>query len=166
MNKTDLIENKTDKDIEREMELTFDLLQKNLKSGSAEPPPQVDAFIKAAAKTRAKRLQRNSSRRFILWFSSAAAVFAFSFSILWLNSLQTAAPGEASPVPMKTAGTQQTAAQTPVMTAAHTASDLDWTDVFSEMSDLSGELNSTENYVAAIADYDREFAIFSMTASE
>lgn len=140
----------------------FESLKQNLQQNTPEPPEKIDSFIKAAARQRLKKQSKKSKTYFIFWSTGIAAVFAFSFSFMYINSTQQISP--AAPV----ATAKQASAATPAATSVQTAAaetdteitDLAWNDVMLELNDFSSDLNDTDMEVAAFSTWDQNYAIF------
>lgn len=141
----------------------FESLKQNLQQNTPEPPEKIDSFIKAAARQRLKKQSKKSKTYFIFWSTGIAAVFAFSFSFMYISSTQPASPEG----PVATT-TNQASATTPAATSVQTAAaetdteitDLAWNNMMLELNDFSSELNDTDMEVAAFSTWDQNYAIF------
>ena len=96
----------------------------------SEPSEKLDAAIKEAAREAARRHMRRSFPPFLLWAAGAAAAFALSFIVLLHNHGQPASMGG------------ETASASRLEAAA---SDWDMSDLYVELSDISGSFLETES---------------------
>ncbi len=128
-------------------------MQRQLHLDLPEPPPQIDSFIKAAARRQLKKRKVSQNKQFMLWSCGIAATFAVSFSFLYFNGIQQ------PDAPVVTADNHSTAAA-PAGGAAIALTEkepaiqeLAWEDVLTEISELSGEINEADLDVSIVAAY-------------
>ena len=134
-------------------ETFFATLQQKLQQDLPEPPAQLDSFIKAAARQQLKKKKTTQNKQFILWSCGIAAAFAVSFSCLYFYGMQEPVTDNVTPVERATAvlpAASQNIAQT---TTDLTAPESAWADFFTEISDLSSEINETDMEVSVVAAY-------------
>ena len=123
------------------------VMQQCLHRDLPEPPPQVDSFIKAAARQQLKKNKVSQHKQFMLWSCGIAVAFAVSFSFLYFSGIQQPA------APVSAADNRSTAPMTAQNEKNPGLPELAWEDVLTEISELSGEINETDMEVSVVAAY-------------
>lgn len=140
----------------------FTSVKQSLQQDAVQPPAQLDSFIKAAARQRAKKLQNRTKKYLLFWSSSIAAAFAVSFSAFYLTSLQTADHTNASPAAPQDLVSGNVSSTQQVANNNETGmSDFALLDVLIQIDTLSDELNDTDMEVTAISAWDQGYSMLS-----
>lgn len=142
----------------------------SLKQGlqqTAEPPAQIDSFIKAAARQRLKKNSRTQKKLIFFWSGSIAAALAVSFSFIYFTSVQEGTPGAEYDF-QQIATTQDFSAQSIANNKItnNEQTNIAWTDVLTEISELSSDFNEADLDIAAVSAWDMGYSALNSLSTE
>ena len=142
-------------------------LKAELKHSAAVPSAQIDSFIMAAARQNLKKNQRAQKKRILFWSGSIAAAFAISFSILCFTTMQEQSPVASNTLQL-TGETNRFSADRLANNTVTTSdqSNLAWTDVLTEISDLSDDFNEVDLDIAAVSAWDMSYTALTSNPFE
>lgn len=142
----------------------------SLKQGlqqTAEPPAQIDSFIKAAARQRLKKNSRTQKKLIFFWSGSIAAALAVSFSFIYFTSVQQGTPGAEYDF-QQIATTQNFSAKSIANNKItnNEQTNIAWTDVLTEISELSSDFNEADLDIAAVSAWDMGYSALNSLSTE